>query len=218
MSLLTHDEVVTLFHEFGHILHYCLTTVVVRRFAGVDTEWDFVEAPSQIMEHWMWQPQVLGRFAQHYETGEPIPADLVERLVAARDLNIGLFTMRQIFLGQFDLNLHATSEPVDVDDAYRSASELTGFPFYEGTHFGASFGHLMGGYDAGYYGYLWSKVYGDDMFSVFAAEGILSPEVGHRYADLCLLRRPDARTPDYQPVQCYAQFALAGPSVHGAPP
>jgi thimet oligopeptidase len=182
-SLLKHNEALTLFHEFGHILHFCLTTVDVRRFAGFDTEWDFVEAPSQIMEHWMWQPEVLQRFARHHETGEPIPPDLVERLIAARDLNIGLLTMRQVFLGRFDLSLHAATEPVDIDQAYRDAYELTGFPFYEGTHFGASFGHLMGGYDAGYYGYLWSKVYGDDMFSVFDEEGVLSPEVGRRYRD-----------------------------------
>ncbi len=187
-SLLKHDEALTLFHEFGHVLHFCLTTVELRRFAGFETEWDFVEAPSQIMEHWMWQPEVLQRFARHYETGEPIPQDLVSRLVAARDLNIALFTMRQMFLGQFDLNLHATAGPVDVDKAYRDAYALTGFDFYEGTHFGASFGHLMGGYDAGYYGYLWSKVYGDDMFSVFAEEGILSPEVGKRYRDEVLAR------------------------------
>ncbi|MDX2343532.1 MAG: M3 family metallopeptidase [Acidimicrobiia bacterium] len=180
-SLLKHDEALTLFHEFGHILHYCLTTVDVMRFAGFDTEWDFVEAPSQIMEHWMWQPEVLQRFARHHETGDPIPDDLVERLVAARDLNVGLFTMRQIFLGKFDMNLHGSQESVNVDQALRNAYELTGFPFYEGTHFGSSFGHLMGGYDAGYYGYLWSKVYGDDMFSVFKDEGILSPEVGRRY-------------------------------------
>jgi thimet oligopeptidase len=180
-SLLKHDEALTLFHEFGHILHFCLTTVDVRRFAGFDTEWDFVEAPSQIMEHWMWQPQVLSRFARHHETDEPIPVDLVDRLVAARDLNIGLFTMRQVFLGKFDLNLHASEETVDVETAAREAYKLTGFPYFEGTHFGASFGHLMGGYDAGYYGYLWSKVYGDDMFSVFAEEGVLSPAVGRRY-------------------------------------
>jgi Zn-dependent oligopeptidase len=182
-SLLKHDEALTLFHEFGHILHFCLTTVDVRRFAGFDTEWDFVEAPSQIMEHWMWQPEVLSRFARHHATNDPIPADLVERLVAARDLNIGLFTMRQIFLGKFDLYLHASTEEVDIETANRAAYELTGFTFYEGTHFGASFGHLMGGYDAGYYGYLWSKVYGDDMFSVFADEGVLSPDVGRRYRE-----------------------------------
>lgn len=180
-SLLKHDEALTLFHEFGHILHFCLTTVDVMRFAGFDTEWDFVEAPSQIMEHWMWQPEVLQRFARHHETGDPIPDNLVQRLVAARDLNVGLFTMRQIFLGKFDMNLHGSTETVDVAQAYREAYALTGFPFYEDTDFGASFGHLMGGYDAGYYGYLWSKVYGDDMFSVFAAEGVLSPEVGRRY-------------------------------------
>ena len=187
-SLLKHDEALTLFHEFGHILHFCLTTVDLARFAGFDTEWDFVEAPSQIMEHWMWQPEVLQRFARHHETGESIPADLVERLVAARDLNVGLLTMRQIFLGQFDLNLHGATGPVDIDQAYRDAYALTGFPFYEDTHFGASFGHLMGGYDAGYYGYLWSKVYGDDMYSVFASDGILSPEVGTRYRNEVLAR------------------------------
>jgi thimet oligopeptidase len=182
-SLLKHDEALTLFHEFGHILHFCLTTVDVMRFAGFDTEWDFVEAPSQIMEHWMWQPEVLQRFARHHETGAPIPEDLVKRLVAARDLNVGLLTMRQIFLGKFDLILHGSSEPVDIEQANREAYALSGFPFYEGTHFGASFGHLMGGYDAGYYGYLWSKVYGDDMFSVFAEQGVLSPDVGRRYRD-----------------------------------
>ncbi len=187
-SLLKHDEALTLFHEFGHILHFCLTTVELVRFAGFDTEWDFVEAPSQIMEHWMWQPEVLQRFARHHETGEVIPQDLVERLIAARDLNVGLQTMRQIFLGQFDMNLHGSAAAMDVDSAYRGAYELTGFDFYEGTHFGASFGHLMGGYDAGYYGYLWSKVYGDDMFSVFANEGILSPDVGRRYRTEVLAR------------------------------
>lgn len=187
-SLLKHDEALTLFHEFGHVLHFCLTTVPLRRFAGFETEWDFVEAPSQIMEHWMWQPEVLQRFARRHDTGEPIPDDLVTRLVAARDLNVAVFTTRQMFLGQFDLNLHAVPGPVDIDKAYRDAYQITGFEFYEGTHFGASFGHLMGGYDAGYYGYLWSKVYGDDMFSVFAAEGILSPEVGKRYRDEVLAR------------------------------
>ena len=180
-SLLKHSEALTLFHEFGHILHFCLTTVDLHRFSGFDTEWDFVEAPSQIMEHWMWKPEVLGRFARHYRTGEPIPADLVERLVAARDLNVGTTTMRQVFLGELDLALHDAGEGKDLDAIYRDAYRLTGLPFHEGTFFPASFGHLMGGYDAGYYGYLWSKVYGDDMFSVFEAEGVTSPAVGRRY-------------------------------------
>jgi len=180
-SLLRHNEALTLFHEFGHILHFCLSTVPLIRFSGFDTEWDFVEAPSQIMEHWMWRPEVLQRFARHHETGEPIPTDLVERLVAARDLNVALHTARQVYLGQVDLMLHDGRPEVDLDEINRIAFAFTQLPYPEGTNFLASFGHLMGGYDAGYYGYLWAKVYGDDMFSVFQDEGVLSPRVGARY-------------------------------------
>ena len=182
-SLLKHGEALTLFHEFGHVLHFCLTTVDLPRFAGYDTEWDFVEAPSQIMENWMWEPEVLGRVARHYETGEAIPNDLVKQLVATRDQNEGLINLRQVFLGKFDLALHEGNENLDIEQANRDAYAYTLLPFHEGTHFAASFGHLMGGYDAGYYGYQWANVYGDDMFSVFAKEGILSPEVGKRYRD-----------------------------------
>jgi len=187
-SLLKHDEALTLFHEFGHVLHFCLTEVDHPRFAGYDTEWDFVEAPSQIMENWMWEPEVLGRMARHYETGERIPDDLVKRMVDARDQNEGLTTLRQVYLGKFDLALHAGTEDVDIDQTNREAFAYSLLPFHEGTHFAASFGHLMGGYDAGYYGYQWARVYGDDMFSVFAKEGVLSPEVGRRYRDEVLAR------------------------------
>jgi Zn-dependent oligopeptidase len=180
-SLLKHNEALTLWHEFGHILHFCLTKVDIARFSGFDTEWDFVEAPSQIMENWMWEPEVLQRFAQHHETGEPIPADLVERLVAARDLHQGLATLRQIYLGTLDMGLHAEAGYPDVDKVTREAYRVTKLPFHEGTAFAASFGHLMGGYDAGYYGYLWARVYGDDMFSEFARHGVLDPGVGRRY-------------------------------------
>ena len=180
-SLLKHDEAVTLWHEFGHVLHTCLTEVDVQRFAGFDTEWDFVEAPSQIMENWMWNTDVLRRFAVHHETGAPIPDALVEGLVAARDQNIGLLTLRQVSLGRFDLAIHTAGPRPDLDHLQRTSNDYTLLPLHEGTFFAASFGHLMGGYDAGYYGYLWSMVYGDDMFSVFERDGVLSPEVGHRY-------------------------------------
>jgi len=179
-SLLEHGEAVTLFHEFGHALHFGLTEVDHPRFSGYDTEMDFVEAPSQIMENWMWEPEVLGRFARHHVTGEPIPEDLVRRLVAARDQNVALKTLRQVFLGRLDLALHGERPPTP-DAAYRWAWQTTLLPFHEGTRFPAGFGHLMGGYDAGYYGYLWARVYGDDMFSRFAAEGVLSPRTGRRY-------------------------------------
>ncbi len=182
-SLLKHDEVVTLFHEFGHILHFCLTTVDTYRFSGYDAEWDFVEAPSQIMENWVWDAGVLRRFARDYETAEPIPEDLVDRLVAARDLNAGLHNVRQIFLGKLDMDMHHDRVGDSLDEIYRDAYAYTLLPFHEGTFFPASFGHLMGGYDAGYYGYMWAHVYGDDMFSVFEEEGVLDPEVGRRYRD-----------------------------------
>jgi Zn-dependent oligopeptidase len=180
-SLLKHDEVLTLFHEFGHILHACLARAELARFSGFDTEWDFVEAPSQIMEHWCWNVDVLSRFARHYQTNQPIPPDMVNQLVAARNLNEGTATLRQVYFGKLDLGMHGPEAPVDLDRLNRKSYQVTGFPFHEGTFFPARFGHLMGGYDAGYYGYLWSKVYGDDMFSVFESEGVLNPEVGRRY-------------------------------------
>lgn len=187
-SLLVHDEVVTLFHEFGHVLHQTLTRAELVEFAGTNVELDFVEAPSQIMEHWCWRADVLGRFARHHETGEPIPAALVDRLVAARDLNSALFQLRQMQFGVLDLGLHgpARADEVradgsrDLDAVLARATAVSRLPMHEGTFMPASFGHLFG-YDAGYYGYMWSEVYGDDMFSRFAREGVLDPAVGRAY-------------------------------------
>lgn len=189
-SLLLHDEVVTLFHEFGHILHQTLTKAETARFSGTNTERDFVEAPSQIMEHWCWRPEVLTRFARHHETGEAIPTELVDQLVAARDLNVGIATLRQVQFGVLDMGLHGPRRPEDgqLDDGHRDleailrrAERVTMFDHVRDTFMPANFGHLLGGYDAGYYGYLWSKVYGDDMFSRFAAEGVTNPSVGRSY-------------------------------------
>ena len=185
-SLLQHDEVVTLFHEFGHILHMSLTKADFVRFSGASTEWDFVEAPSQIMENWCWDAGVLARFARHYGTGEEIPGDLVRQLVAARDLNVALTTLRQISFGWLDMGMHGPRDDRDLDNILLEAQNITLLPPHEGTFFPSSFGHLMGGYDAGYYGYLWSEVFGDDMFSKFAAEGVTSPEVGKAYRQAVL--------------------------------
>ena len=176
-----HGEIETLFHEFGHILHMSLTRAEFVRFSGAETEWDFVEAPSQIMEHWVWQPEVLAGFARHYRTGEPIPADLVQHMIESRYLNVGMRAARQVSFGAVDLALHASGEPVDLDRALRETYAITQLPYPEGTFQLASFGHLMGAYDAGYYGYLWAEVIGDDMWGRFASEGIRSPKVGADY-------------------------------------
>jgi thimet oligopeptidase len=180
-ALLRHSEVETLFHEFGHVLHMSLTRADFARFSGAETEWDFVEAPSQIMEHWTWEPSVLRRFARHHASGEPIPDDLVAAMRRARWVDVGLFIAIQVFYGTVDLALHAAPEEPDIERALRETYEVTGMPYPEGTFLLSGFGHLLGGYDAGYYGYLWAEVIGDDMFGRFAREGVTSPAVGAEY-------------------------------------
>lgn len=178
-SLLQHGEVETLFHEFGHVLHQNLGRTEFARFSGTNTERDFVEAPSQIMEHWVWRVDVLQRFARHFETGDPIPEELVNQLVAARNLNKGIFQLRQMQYGWWDQELHAGPDR-DLDEIYVKGTEVSLLPPHEGTFALSSFGHLFG-YDAGYYGYMWAEVFGDDMFSRFEAEGVTNPEVGMAY-------------------------------------
>jgi thimet oligopeptidase len=180
-SLLQHGEVETLFHEFGHVLHQNLGRTELARFSGTSVERDFVEAPSQIMQHWVWRADVLRRFARHHETGEPIPDRLVEQLVAARQLNVAIHQLRQLQYGWLDQKIHSAEVDFDLDLVLREGSRLGLMPFHEGTFSLASFGHLMGGYDAAYYGYMWSEVFGDDMFSRFELEGVTSPEVGMAY-------------------------------------
>ncbi|HEX6220585.1 MAG TPA: M3 family metallopeptidase, partial [Acidimicrobiia bacterium] len=186
-SLLQHGEVETLFHEFGHVLHQNLGRTELARFSGTSTERDFVEAPSQIMEHWIWRSDVLKRFARHHETGEPIPTSLVEQLVAARLLNKAMWQLRQMCYGWWDQQLHGGPDR-DIDTIYQEGSKITLLPPHEGTFALASFGHLMGGYDASYYGYMWAEVFGDDMFSRFEEEGVTNPEVGMAYRNEVLAK------------------------------
>jgi thimet oligopeptidase len=129
----------------------------------------------------VWEPSVLRRFARHHATGEPIPLELVEQLRAARWVNVGLKVARQAFFGAVDLALHASATVPDLDEALRRTYEVTGLPYPEGTFMLSGFDHLLGGYDAGYYGYLWAEVIGDDMFGRFVREGVTSPEVGRAY-------------------------------------
>ena len=179
-SLLRHSEVVTLFHEFGHILHQTLTRSRFVRFSGTRVQRDFVEAPSQMLEHWCWEPAVLARMTRHHRSGDPLPADLSARMVAAKHLSSGIATLRQIYFARLDLAAHGPGAHKDTDALARDLHPITGFPFPEGTHFQAGFGHLFG-YDAGYYGYLWSRVFGDDMYTRFEGSDAGSAGVGREY-------------------------------------
>ncbi len=179
-SLLQHSEVETFFHEFGHVLHQNLGRTELAAFSGTNTERDFVEAPSQIMENWTWDANVLRRFARHYETGEPIPGELVDQMIAARDLNKGRFYLGQMTYGWWDQEMHSGPDR-DLQAIHDKGFEIGLLPLHEGTFTLASFGHLMGGYDSAYYGYMWSEVFGADMYSKFEEMGNTNPEVGMLY-------------------------------------
>jgi thimet oligopeptidase len=186
-SLLRHSEVETLWHEFGHILHQVLTRTAFGRFSGTATERDFVEAPSQMLEHWCWERDVLRSFSRHYETGEPLPDALIDGLLAAKNLDSGVMTLRQLFFASLDFAYHTPGFGGDTTAVTRALHEITGFPFPEGTHFQSGFGHLFG-YDAGYYGYLWSQVFGDDMYTRFEGAGALDEATGLEYRAAVLAR------------------------------
>lgn len=186
-SLLRHSEVVTFFHEFGHIMHQTLTKARRARFSGTATERDFVEAPSQMLEHWVWEPQVLASFARHHQTGEPLPSDLIDAMVAAKNLDSGVMTLRQLLFATLDMAYHSPGFDGDTTTTLRDLHAISGFPFPEGTHFQSGFGHLFG-YDAGYYGYLWSHVFGDDMYTRFEAAGPLDAATGAAYRQSVLER------------------------------
>ncbi len=186
-SLLRHSEVVTLFHEFGHILHQTLTRTRRARFSGTATERDFVEAPSQMLEHWCWDAGVLRSFSRHYETGEPLPEALLEAMVAAKNLDSGVMTLRQTYFASLDFAYHSPGFGGDTTKVAADLHEITGFPYTPGTHFQSGFGHLFG-YDAGYYGYLWSHVFGDDMYTRFETAGPLDAKIGAEYRQRVLER------------------------------
>jgi len=188
-ALLLHDDVVTLFHEFGHVLHSILTESELGAYSGTSVARDFVETPSQMFENWAWSYESLCLFATHYQTNEVLPKELHEKMIAAKNVGSGLDTQQQIFYGLIDMTLHDGYNPeTDASTTeliYQLQKEHTYFHPLKGTHFEASFGHLDG-YAAGYYGYLWSKVYAEDFFGEFEEKGILNSDVGKRYRDIIL--------------------------------
>jgi len=179
-SLLRHTEVVTFFHEFGHILHQTLTKAAYLEFSGTSTERDFVEAPSQMLEHWVWDGDILRRFSRHHKTGAPLPDDLLQAMVRAKNVSSGIAKLRQMFFAKLDFALHSPGFDGDSTKLVRELYLTTGFPYPEGTHFQSGFGHLFG-YDAGYYGYMWSEVFGHDMFTRFEEAGLLDRATGADY-------------------------------------
>lgn len=203
-SLMPYSQVETFFHEFGHVLHQLLTTADLSAQSGTSVARDFVEAPSQIFENWIWNYESVKLFARHYQTNEVLPKELFDKMVAAKNVGSGLLTETQIFYGMVDMTYHDKFDPFSdrsTDDVVRTLTEkIRHYPFVEGTHFQAAFGHLDG-YGASYYGYLWSRVYAEDMFSVFEQNGILDQETGLRYRNIIL-----AKGSSEEPIDLVKEF------------
>jgi thimet oligopeptidase len=187
-ALLEHDDVVTMFHEFGHLMHHVLGGHHRWiRHSGVATEWDFVEAPSQMFEEWAWRHDTLARFARHHQTGHVIPVELVAQMREADKFGLGTHTVQQMFYAAISLGFH-TADPRSLDqlaEVKRLQTKYTPFAFVDGTRFHASFGHLVG-YSAMYYTYMWSLVIAKDLLTPFEAHGLMNTEVTYRYRDTIL--------------------------------
>jgi oligopeptidase A len=186
-ALFTHDEVITLFHEFGHGLHHLLTRVDYLGVSGINgVEWDAVELPSQFMENFCWEWDVAEPMTRHIETGERLPRELFEKMLAAKNFQSGLHTVRQLEFALFDLHLHhdydpaGTTTPLELLEQVRARVSVVFPPTYN--RFPNNFSHIFaGGYAAGYYSYKWAEVLSADAYSVFEEHGVLDPETGKRF-------------------------------------
>ncbi len=181
-SLLEHSEVETLFHEFGHVLQMSMATSKYATLTGDNVAWDYIEAHSQLLENWAWQPQVLKKISAHYKTGEALSDGLISSLVKSKNVGVAVAFLRQNFLGQYDLALHTAAKRVDSTKLYaQMMHNISGIPMTKGTYPQASFGHIMSltdPYDVGYYVYAWSLVIAQDIFSCFEGEGLFNAELG----------------------------------------
>ena len=217
-ALLSHEDVETFFHEFGHDMATLLATTPYETLSSGFRQ-DFVEAPSQMLENWVWDPAILRQLSSNVVTGRPLPDELIAKIRAARYVDDAYVQTRQIMLATIDMRYHTLAPPVDTNAIWHEvAQSATPLGLPPGAHPEASFGHLMGGYDAGYYGYLWSKVYAQDMFTAFQRGGLESPLVGARYRNDVLApareREPDDEVNAFlgrpmDPAAFYAEFDSA---------
>ncbi|GAD80472.1 oligopeptidase A [Vibrio ezurae] len=186
-ALFTHNEVTTLFHEFGHGIHHMLTQVDVAAVSGINgVAWDAVELPSQFLENWCWEEDALAFISGHYETGEPLPKEMLDKMLAAKNFQSAIFILRQLELGLFDFTLHTDYDPEVGARVLETLAEVKNkvsvFPSVEWNRFSHAFTHIFaGGYSAGYYSYLWAEVLSSDAFSRFEEDGIFNTETGQSF-------------------------------------
>ena len=218
-ALITHREVETLFHEFGHLLHHLLSKTSIRSQAGTNVAWDFVELPSQIMENWCWEREALDLFARHHETGEPIPEDLFQRFLRTRTFRQATNQMRQLSFATTDLKLHREYNrefnPQGDDDILTYAKELMAqfspAPLFEGYGMIAGFTHLFAspvGYASAYYSYKWAEVLDADAFTRFKEGGLFSREIGEAFRATILSRGDSC-----DPLSLYIEFMGREPDL-----
>lgn len=206
-ALFTHDEVITLFHEFGHGLHHLLTQIDVPEVAGINgVEWDAVELPSQFMENYCWEYEALRLFARHYQTKESLPQDLFDRMIAARNFQSALQMLRQIEFSLFDLLLHQRTDITSAEQIQQTLDQVRREVSVVQTPaincFQNGFSHIFaGGYAAGYYSYKWAEVLSADAFAAFEEEGIFNPDTGNRFLQ-CVLERGGSR-PAMESFRCF---------------
>ncbi|MDF2694466.1 MAG: Thimet oligopeptidase, partial [Labilithrix sp.] len=180
-ALMSHQDAVTFFHEFGHVIHHLLSESELSSFAGTSVARDFVESPSQMLEEWAWNKDTLALFARHHDTNAPLPAPLHAAMLRSRSFGRAIATQRQLYLSALDQTYHTRPVPFDTTKVLEEVHDAyTPFKYVEGTHFQASFGHLIG-YDAGYYGYQWALSIAQDLFTRFKKEGLLNPKTAADY-------------------------------------